>query len=62
MSSPSSVRKLCQTTRGWNLCALWCTGDDQWIPLRILKESNSVEVVDYVASNGLLDNGGLNIY
>lgn len=48
-------RKLRQTTKGWDLCVLWKTGEEQWIPLKILKESNPVEVADYAAANGLLE-------
>ena len=29
-------RKLRQTTKGWDLCVLWRTGEEQWIPLKIL--------------------------
>ena len=31
-------RKLHQTTKGWDLCVQWRTGNEQWIPLRVLKE------------------------
>ena len=48
-------RKLRQTTRGWDLCVQWRTGDEQWLPLRVLKESNPVEVADYAVVNGLLN-------
>lgn len=47
-------KKLRQTTKGWDLCVQWRSGEEQWIPLRILKESNPVEVADYAAINGLL--------
>ena len=47
-------RKLRQTTKGWDLCVQWRTGEEQWIPLKLMKESNPVEVADYAAANNLL--------
>lgn len=47
--------KLQQTTKGWQLCALWRTGEEQWAPLKVLKHSNPVEVADYAQANGLMD-------
>ena len=51
----SGRKKLRQTTRGWDLCVLWKNGEEQWIPLRELKNSNPVEVADYAVANGLQD-------
>ena len=51
----SGRKKLRQTTRGWDLCVLWKNGEEQWIPLRELKNSNPVEVVDYAVANELQD-------
>ena len=48
-------RKLRQTTVGWDLCVQWKTGEEQWVPLKDLKESNPVEVADYAKANGLTD-------
>ncbi len=55
MTLKNGRKKLCQTTKGWGLCVQWKSGEEQWIPLRILKESNPVEVADYAASNELLN-------
>ena len=47
-------KKLRQTTKGWELCVQWRTGEEQWVPLRELKQSNPVEVADYAQSNDLV--------
>ena len=43
-------RKLRKTTIGWEICVLWKDGSQQWISLKDLKESNPIEVADYVAA------------
>lgn len=48
-------RRLRQTTKGWELCVLWRNGEEQWVPLRELKQSNPVEVADYAHSNNLIE-------
>ena len=55
MTTKRGVRKLRQTTVGWDLCVQWKSGEEQWIPLKDLKESNPVEVADYAKANGLVD-------
>jgi hypothetical protein len=42
------------TTRGWEFCVQWKDGSTSWVPLKLLKESNPVEVADYVNANGLM--------
>ena len=48
-------KKLRQTTTRWHFVVQWKTGEQQWVPLKDLKESNPVEVADYVKANGLID-------
>ena len=48
-------RKLRQTTIGWHFQVQWRDGTSQWIPLKELKESNPVEVAEYVTARGLAD-------
>ena len=48
-------RKLRQTTIGWKFQVKWDNGTTQWIPLKLLKESNPVEVADFVKARGLID-------
>ena len=51
-------RKFRQTTIGWELCVLWKSGEEQWLPLKQLKESNPIEVADYVKANDLVEEPG----
>jgi hypothetical protein len=46
-------RKL--TTRGWYFNVQWKDGSQQWIPLKDLKESNPVDIAEYVQRHGLVD-------
>jgi hypothetical protein len=46
-------RTLWHTTKLWYLQVLWKDGTTSWEPLRNLKESNPVEVVDYAVANGI---------
>jgi hypothetical protein len=39
-----------QTTKGWKLLVQWHNTLRQWIDLKILKESNPVQVAEYAAS------------
>ena len=46
-------KKLRKTTIGWEFRVLWRDGSSQWISLKELKESNPVEIADYVQANNL---------
>ena len=46
-------RTLRQTTIGWKFEVLWKDGTKSWVPLKVLKESNPVEVAEYVSSRKL---------
>ena len=48
-------RRLRQTTKGWDICVLWKTGEEQWVPLKELKQSNPIELADYAHANNLLE-------
>ena len=41
------------TTKGWKLEVQWKDGTSSWIPLKILKESNPIEVAEYAVSRGI---------
>jgi hypothetical protein len=43
-----------RTTRGWTMLVQWKYGSTTWIPLKDLKESNPVQVADYVVAHKLL--------
>jgi hypothetical protein len=48
-------RKLKITTRGWEFCVQWKDGSTSWVPLKLIKESNPIEVADYARANGLVE-------
>ena len=47
--------KLRKTTVGWLFNVKWKDGTKTWIPLNVLKESNPVEVAEYVQARSLDD-------
>jgi hypothetical protein len=44
-----------KTTKGWKLCVEWKDGTASWVPLSTLKESNPVEIEEYVVAYELSD-------
>lgn len=51
----SNQRRLRHTTAGWKLLARWKNGEEQWVPLKILKEANPVECAEYAKARGISD-------
>ena len=49
----TGTRRMRQTTVGWSFLVQWGDGSRQWIDLKILKESNPVQVGEYVISRGI---------
>ncbi len=41
---------LCQTTVGWKFLVKWVNGLHQWIDLKLLKESNPVQIAEYATA------------
>ena len=52
---PNGNRILRRTTIGWDFLVKWKDGSENWIPLKDLKESNPVEVVEYAQIHALVD-------
>ena len=48
-------QKLRQTTIGWQFEVAWKDGTSQWVPLKVLKESNPVEVAEFIKARGIAD-------
>ena len=46
-------RRMRETTVGWSFLVQWGDGSRQWIDLKVLKESNPVQVGEYVISRGI---------
>jgi hypothetical protein len=42
-----------ETTVGWSFLIRWGDGSKQWVDLKVLKESNPVQVGEYVISRGI---------
>jgi hypothetical protein len=49
----TGTKRMCQTTQGWKFLVLWANGTRQWIDLEILKESNPVQVAEYVIARNI---------
>ena len=48
-------RSMRQTTVGWKLRVKWKDGTTTWISLKDLKESNPIEVAEYVTARSIQD-------
>ena len=44
-----------QTTQGWKFLVQWTNGTRHWIDLKILKESNPVQVAEYVTAHDIAE-------
>ena len=53
ITSKNGTRRIRQTTAGWDFLVEWTGGTRQWMPLKILKESNPVQVAEYVMARNL---------
>ena len=49
------TRWLCQSTIGWRLLIEWTDGTRQWMDLKLLNESNPVQVAEYAVACGIAD-------
>ena len=55
ITTRSGQKRLRKSTAGWSFLVQWRDGEEQWVPLRILKESNPIEVAEYVVANSMED-------
>ena len=49
--SNTGRKSLRKTTKGWDFLCLWKNGITTWAPLKDLKESNPVDIAEYVVGN-----------
>ena len=49
--SNTGRKSLRKTTKGWDFLCLWKYGSTMWAPLKDLKESNPVDIAEYVVGN-----------
>jgi hypothetical protein len=52
-TNAQGVKRMRKTTCGWQLLVQWHDGAKQWIPLSVLKESNPVDIAEYVTARGI---------
>ena len=50
ITNKSGQCRIQQTTLGWKLLVQWNNGTEKWIPLKDLKESNPVELTEFVSA------------
>jgi hypothetical protein len=55
ITTKTGTRRLCQTTVGWRFLVEWANSSCQWIDLKLLKESNPVQVAEYVTARNIAD-------
>ena len=48
-------RRLRKSTVGWKILVRWKDGNEQWVPLRLLKDNYPVEMAEYAKANSLED-------
>ena len=53
VTTQSGQRRMRKTTSGWELLVQWKNGSKEWVPLKVLKNSNPLEVAEYAKSRGI---------
>ena len=53
ITKTTGTRRMHQTTVGQKFYVEWADGSRQWIDLKILKESNPVQVAEYATSRNI---------
>ena len=48
------------TTRGWKILVKWKDGSVDWVPLKELKQSNPVDLAEYLMLNEIIDEPDFN--
>jgi hypothetical protein len=51
----SGTKRMRQTTQGWKFLVEWSNGLRQWINLKLLKESNPVQVGEYATFRNIAE-------
>jgi hypothetical protein len=52
-TTKSGTKRMRQTTQGWKFLVEWSNGLRQWMDLKLLKESNPVQVAEYANSRNI---------
>ena len=53
ITTKSGRRRMRETTAGWDLLVTWKNGEQEWIPLSVMKNSNPLEVAEYATSRSI---------
>ena len=53
ITTKSNKKRLRQTTIGWKLLVSWKDGSETWVPLKIIKETNPVDVAEFARAKGI---------
>jgi hypothetical protein len=53
ITTKTGTKRMRQTTVGWKFLVEWANGSRQWIDLKILKESNPVQVAEYAIARNI---------
>ena len=53
--SKNISKSLRKSTKGWDFLCLWKYGSTMWAPLKDLKESNPVDISEYVVGNRIFE-------
>ena len=49
----SGQRHMRHTTEGWKFLVHFKDGDEKWVPLKLLKETNPIEIAKFVTARGI---------
>ena len=55
VTTKAGNRQLRKTTTGWKFKIKWKDGSVEWVPLKLLKESNPVETAEYAKARDLVE-------
>ena len=55
VTTKANFKRLHQTTVGWKLIVKFIDGSDQWVLLKILKETNPIEVSEFATARNIVD-------
>ena len=55
VTTKSGRRRIRETTSGWNFLIQFKDGSEVWMPLKRLKESNPLEVAEFVTARGIAE-------
>jgi hypothetical protein len=49
------------TTQGWSLLVSWIEGSSDWLPLKVSKDANPVQIAEYAAANKIANEPVFNL-